>query len=143
MNERQAGATVIEFALVLIVFLVFLLAIVDFSRLLFTINAANEAARQGARYAVVCDNTQRQAQVLQRMQNLLPQIDSIEVAWEPAGCNAASCTGVTVSVTNLNFTWISPVGGGVQMSAFTLPRFSSYLPREIMAQDANSDAICQ
>ena len=55
--QRQAGATIIEFSLVLIVFLTFFLGILDLSRMLFSWGAANEATRAGARYAVVCDDT--------------------------------------------------------------------------------------
>ena len=56
-KSRQAGSTAVEFALVLLVFLTFLLGITDFSRMLYTWNAATEATRAGARYAVVCDDT--------------------------------------------------------------------------------------
>ena len=69
----ERGATIIEFALALLVFLMFLFGILDFSRMLFTWVAANEAARAGARYAAVCDDTAQQAKVLARMQALLPQ----------------------------------------------------------------------
>lgn len=140
--NKQSGATVVEFALVLIVFLTFLLGITDFSRMLFTWNAANEATRAGARYAVVCDDTSNKAQVLARMQALLPQIGDINLAWSPVGCTAATCTGVTVTITNLNYQWISPIAGGGKLAAIPMPVFSTYLPREIMRQDPNSAAIC-
>jgi Flp pilus assembly protein TadG len=53
LKSSQLGATAVEFALVLIIFLTFVLGITDFSRMLYTWNAANEATRAGARYAVV------------------------------------------------------------------------------------------
>ena len=56
LRLRQAGATRVEFALVLLIFLAFMLGVVDFSRLLFTWNAAAEVTRAGARYAVVCND---------------------------------------------------------------------------------------
>ncbi|MDN6885007.1 pilus assembly protein, partial [Variovorax sp. CAN2819] len=84
--RRNGGATTVEFALGLIVFLMFTLGIVDFARMLFTWNAAQEATRAGARYAVVCDDTTQQAQVLARMKTLLPQISTVSVAWLPSGC---------------------------------------------------------
>ena len=87
MKKKQSGATAVEFALVLIIFLTFLLVIVDFSRMLFTWSAANEATRAGARFAVVCDNTSNEAQVLTKMQALLPQINDINMAWIPTGCD--------------------------------------------------------
>ena len=143
-EQRQAGATLIEFSLVLIVFLTFFLGILDLSRMLFSWGAANEATRAGARYAVVCDDTTRSAAVLARMQALLPQIQSIQVSWSPANCTPATCTGVAVRVTSLNYQWISPIGGVLAMSPLPMPGFTTYLPRELMRQDPNnhSDALC-
>lgn len=142
MNKRQSGATAVEFALVLIIFLTFLLGITDFSRMLFTWNAANEATRAGARYAVVCDDTGNSAQVLSKMQALLPQIQSINLAWVPASCNATTCEGVTLTITNLDYQWISPIAGLAKLPAIRMPSFSTYLSREVMRQDPNSPEIC-
>lgn len=141
MNAKQSGATTIEFALVLIIFLMFLLGIVDFSRMLFTWSAANEATRAGARYAVVCDNTGQQAAVLAKMQALLPQISTISVAWTPTACDPTNCLGVTVSITGLNYRWISPIPGFASQ-LIPMPPFSTFLTREVMRQDPNSAAIC-
>ena len=142
MNTPHRGATTVEFALALLVFLTFLLGITDFSRMLFTWSAANEATRAGARFAVVCDNTTSQAQVLAKMKALLPQINTISVAWAPANCTPATCTGVTVSITGLNYQWISPIAGVAALAAIPMPAFSTFLPREIMRQDPHSGAIC-
>ncbi len=142
LKGRQAGATAVEFALVLIIFLTFLLGITDFSRMLFTWNAANEATRAGARYAVVCDDTDHSALVLAKMRAMLPQISTINLAWTPVGCTHADCEGVTVTITGLNYHWISPIAGAVSMAAIPMPTFKTFLPREIMRQDPNSAAIC-
>lgn len=142
MKVKQSGATTVEFSLSLFVFLMFLLAIVDFSRMLFTWSAANEATMMGARYAVVCDDTFNEAAVLTKMQGLVPQITDIDVAWVPAGCLSNNCEGVTVSIANLNYQWISPIAGIATFAAIPMPAFSTYLPREMMRQDPNSSAIC-
>ena len=142
MRTKQAGATTVEFALGLIIFFTFLLGIMDFSRMLFTWSAAHEATRAGARYAVVCDDTANQALVLAKMQEVLPQINTIDLAWIPGGCSAATCEGVTVTITGLNYQWISPIAGLSTMAAIPMPTFSTFLPREIMRQDPNSAAIC-
>ncbi|CAN7309815.1 TadE/TadG family type IV pilus assembly protein [Variovorax sp. LjRoot290] len=142
MKRKQTGATIVEFALGLIIFFMFLFGITDFARMLFTWSAANEATRAGARYAVVCDDTFQQAQVLAKMQTLLPQINAIDVAWNPSGCNAATCEGVTVTITSLNYQWISPIAGAARLAPIPMPTFSTFLPREVMHQDLNSDAIC-
>lgn len=141
-NKKQQGATIVEFAFALLLFLTFLLGITDFSRMLFTWNAANEATRAGARYAVVCDDTGNQAQVLAKMQALLPQITTIDLAWIPSGCTAETCEGVTVTITGLNYQWISPIAGLAALAPIPMPSFSTFLTREVMAQDPNSGAIC-
>ena len=141
-KSRQSGATAVEFALVLLIFLTFLLAITDFSRMLFTWNAATEATRAGARYAVVCDDTSNQAQVLAKMQALLPQINNINLDWTPAGCTSATCEGVTVTIVGLNYQWISPIAGLASLAAIPMPTFQTTLPREIMGQDPNNATIC-
>jgi Flp pilus assembly protein TadG len=142
MRNRQCGSTIIEFSLALVIFLMFFLGIVDFSRMLFTWNAANEATRAGARYAVVCDDTMQKDAVLARMRLMLPEISDINLAWSPAGCTASSCTGVNVTITSLNYQWISPLAGLAELAPQALPTFSTFLPREIMRQDPHSATIC-
>src|ERR1044072_3634877 len=48
-NER--GATLVEFAIVVTVFLTVMFGVVEFGRALFVHNALADAARRGARYA--------------------------------------------------------------------------------------------
>jgi Flp pilus assembly protein TadG len=141
MKRAQLGSTVVEFALVLLVFLMFLLAIVDFTRMLFAWNAATEATRAGARYAVVCDDTFQHDAVLSRMQQIAPQITSASITWSPAGCLFDSCQAVTVAVTGLDYSWISPLPGAVA-PLIPKPPFSTYLTREVMRHDPHSAAIC-
>jgi len=142
MKHRQHGATAVEFALVLLLFLMFILGIVDFARLLHTWNAANEVTRLGARYAVACTDVGGDALVLAKMQGLLPQVSTIDVDWAPAGCTAADCESVTVSITGLDFTWIAPIPGSVGARILSVPDFSTFLPREMMRQDPNSSVDC-
>lgn len=140
MNAR--GATMVEFALVLLVFLMVLLGVTDVARLLFTWNAANEATRAGARFAVVCADTGSSAQVLAKMRAMVPEIGAINLAWSPTACTTTNCEGVTVTISSLNFRWISPIVGAV-IPPRALPTFSTYLPREMMRQDPNNAVICQ
>ena len=139
MNTRQRGSTIVEFSFVLIIFLTFLLGVLDFSRLLYTWSVTNEATRAGARYAVVCATPADNSRILTAMQQRVPQIASINVVWEPAGCDATSCEGVNVSVTNLQFKWVSPLPGALAQKIINLPGFTTYLPREMMRYD---DKIC-
>lgn len=140
--RRQGGATVVEFALVLLVFLTFFLGILDLARLLFTWNASSQATHLGARYAAVCDDGSRKAQVLAKVQQVVPQIQDIRIQWSPAGCAPGSCTGVQVQVSSLQFQWISPLVGSTSLSPLDIAPLASYLPREAMRQDTHSDALC-
>lgn len=140
----QRGATLIEFALGLLIFLMFLLGIVDFSRMLYTWGAANEATRAGARYAVVCDDQAQKPEVLAYMQARLPQITDVDIVWAPSGCTTATCQGVTVSIPpeGLKFQWIAPIVGSSLLPAINVPPLSTYLPREAMRKDPNSETAC-
>jgi Flp pilus assembly protein TadG len=145
--KRHSGAAIVEFALVLIIFLTFLLGILDFARMLWTWNAANEATRWGARVSVVCNKSA--PAVLTNMKKFVPQLTAanVQIDWyDGAGnvsttCDHTNCTGVNVRIVNLNYQWISPIGFGNQ-TALPMPGFSTYLPREIMGQDPDSAAVC-
>lgn len=135
MNSRQRGATIVEFSFVLIFFLALLLGVLDFSRLLYTWSVTNEATRAGARYAVVCATPADSSRILAAMQQREPQIATIDVAWEPAGCDTTTCEGVNVAVTGLQFKWVSPLPGALAQKIVNAPGFSTYLPREMMRYD--------
>jgi Flp pilus assembly protein TadG len=142
-KSLQSGSTAVEFALVLLIFFTFLLAVTDFSRMLYTWNAAAEATRAGARYAAVCDDKAKKGNVLAKMQQMLPQLTdaNLSLAWEDdAGnsCTTATCTGVTVTIVNLKYRWISPIAGLAALAPMPMPTFKTFLTREIMGTDPNS-----
>ena len=132
---RQCGATLVEFSLVLVVFLTFLLGVLDFTRLLYMWSVTNEATRAGARYAVVCATPADDSRILAAMQQRVPQIAAVSVTWEPAGCDATSCEGVNVAVTGLQFKWVAPLPGALAQKVILMPGFATYLPREMMRYD--------
>lgn len=51
--EREAGQSLVEFALGLLVLALLIMGIVDFGRAVFARNAVASAAREGARFAIV------------------------------------------------------------------------------------------
>ncbi len=53
-RNRQRGATTVEFAIIGLLAMVVMLSLIEFSRLVFTLNALSEATRRGARMAAVC-----------------------------------------------------------------------------------------
>lgn len=52
-NKGERGATVVEVAMASIVFFVMIFGIIEFGRMFYTHNALTDAARRGARYAVL------------------------------------------------------------------------------------------
>ncbi len=52
-SKEQRGATVAEFAIIASVFFMMIFGIIEFGRLLYTHNALTDAARRGARYAAL------------------------------------------------------------------------------------------
>jgi Flp pilus assembly protein TadG len=52
-SRQRRGASAVEFAFVSIVFFMFMMGVFEFARYLFTQQLLNNAAREGARYAVV------------------------------------------------------------------------------------------
>lgn len=56
-KSRQSGATVVEFALIVMVFLAFLFAIIEFARIMFLFNTLQEVTRRAASAASVSDSS--------------------------------------------------------------------------------------
>ena len=53
VRSRSRGQALVEFALVAPVFILALMAVIEFGRAIYTIQILNNAAREGARYAIV------------------------------------------------------------------------------------------
>jgi hypothetical protein len=85
---RTEGQSLVEFALVLPVFLLLLFGLIDIGRYVFTVNALNQAAREGARlgsvasWANACSGT-REACITQatvgRMAGVPPEAIKVDV----------------------------------------------------------------
>ena len=131
---HSRGTTMVEFAIVAVVFFMLLLGIMDFGRMLFQWNAAAEATRWGARVAVVCDYDSNEIRTL--MRRILPELTDANIAityFDPEGvpssCDKSTCKGVEVRLANFNFMPISPF---MNFGLTTVPPFATYLVRESM-----------
>jgi Flp pilus assembly protein TadG len=150
-RRHQLGAGAVEFALVAIVFFTLLLGIADFGRWLFTLNAASEATRLGARVAVVCDVGD--GAVRDRMRTVMPALTNAQIrvdyfasdAGNPnnwvGGCAFNNCAGVQVrlvGVTIPGIAWFLPVG-------IPIPAFPTTLTRESLLStvDGSNNPLCQ
>jgi Flp pilus assembly protein TadG len=141
LQARERGATAVEFAIVVAIFLMMMLGMMEMGRVLYYWNAATEATRLGARVAAVCDVDD--SAVKTRMQDILGLLPtaSISVVYEPSGCDLNTCTSVTVSV--LAGTPVATYIPFVPL-ALTLPAFSTTLPRESMRStiDGIANPMC-
>jgi len=143
MRHRQGGAAIVEFALVAIIFLTLLIGVMEFGRWLFTLNAAGEATRLGARLAVVCSNSSADVtKIKDRMRFILGGVtnDQISIDYKPSnGCTTDwsaetnRCESVTVQLTGATFTPLIPFMG----VAVAVPPFATTLQREYMNSAGN------
>ncbi|SEF92903.1 TadE-like protein [Nitrosospira multiformis ATCC 25196] len=133
---RQRGAAAVEFALIASLLFILLFGIIEMGRVLFYWNTATEATRLGARLAVVC--AKDAAIIKTRMGNMLSILTpgTIEISYDPSGCDASSCRSVTVSITGLNVSTFIPF---VPLN-LSMPPFATTLPRESMGMDAGGEA---
>ena len=145
----QRGLVIVEFALVaLLIFFPLLLGIMEFGRWLFTLNAAAEATRLGARLAVVCSVSSKDADAIKNRMiffvgGLLPE--QITINYSPSnGCDpdwsaevSNRCESVTVQILGTaKFTPLIPYFG-VPVS---IPPFTTTLTREFM--NSASNPVC-
>ena len=132
----QKGTTTVEFAIVGLLTLVLLFTIVEFGRILFSLNVLDESARRAARVAAVCavgDGAITQAATFVSLPNLTDANilteyldDNGAALGDPAGANYSAIEYVRVRIVNYTF----PVAIPLIAAAFTAPEISSTLPRE-------------
>lgn len=136
MKNRQQGTTTVEFAIVGMVSLLLLFAIVEFGRILFSLNVLDESARRAARVAAVCAVGDVAITNAATFVNL-PNLTDTNVVTEYLDANGAllgdpSATDypliefVRVRIVNYSF----PVAIPLIATVFSAPQISSTLPRE-------------
>lgn len=133
-RRRQRGVAIVEFALIAMIFFTLLIGIMEFGRWLFTLNAANEATRLGARLAVVCSISDA-PDIKARMHQMASGIpvSNMVIDYVPGGCDVDSCKTVTVRLSGATFSPLIPLMGG----SYPIPAFSTSLPRELMNSAGN------
>lgn len=109
-RHAERGASMVETAVGLLVFLMLVFGIMDFGRAMYTYDAVSSAARLGTRYAIVrgsqcqfagCPATASSIQTFVRAQVALldPNRITVTTTWPgTANCNAPGCP-VAVTVT--------------------------------------------
>jgi Flp pilus assembly protein TadG len=135
-KQRQRGTTTVEFAIVGAVALALIFTVIEFGRILFTLNVLDEGVRRATRVAAVCavdDAAIADAAVFVS----LPRLTTTNVVTEylddngalvgnPAGAGYSSIRYVRVRIVNYAF----PVAIPFMATTFAAPELSSTLPRE-------------
>ena len=130
-NER--GSTLVEFAIGVLVFATAMFAVLEFGRVLWAHNALTDAARRGARYAVLhAANDSAQVKNVVVFGDaagtgnpMLPNLsaENVSVVYNGFGLNDGT---VTVSITNYQFQLVIPIIG----TTITMPSYSTTLTGE-------------
>jgi len=136
-KKSERGTTLVEFAIGATVFLTVMFAIVEFGRVLYVHNALSDAARRGARYAVV--HTEAEKNDVRRMavygstaggtQPLVDHLttDNILVQYSgPPNAFGVNKGTVTVQIQNYDFNFSIPFVGGTMR----MPKYATTLTGE-------------
>ena len=126
-RNGQRGATLVEFSIAATVFLMSMFAVIEFGRALWTHNALADAARRGARYAVV-----NQASKIDEVKNVVvygdpaggttPIVENLSTTNVQVSYPGVTLAGGTaqVTITNYQFNFVIPiVGTQIQMPNYT------------------------
>lgn len=128
---RQRGVTTVEFAIVGGLLLLIVFGIIEFGRLIFTLNVLQEGARRGARVAAVCQVGHAgvaNAAVFANLPGLTTanvQVQYLDVNGNPTGAYEA-IHYVRVRVSGYRFRIYLPLVD----ADFPVPAFTATLPRE-------------
>lgn len=133
---RQRGTTTVEFAIVGAVTLGLIFAVIEFGRILFSLNVLDEGVRRSARIAAVC--AIGDAKIAEAAAFVgLPGLSTSNVVTEyldedsavlgdPAGANRSAIRFVRVRIVNYSF----PVALPFIADTFTAPQISATFPSE-------------
>ena len=97
-RKGEQGTTMAEFALIAAVFFMIIFGIIEFGRLLYTHNALTDAARRGARYAVLHEETEFDTECVKNVVVYGSNVDSKTCApTGPSVINGLTTTNVKVT----------------------------------------------
>jgi Flp pilus assembly protein TadG len=114
-RDTERGATLVEFAIGATVFLAALFAVLEFGRALWLHNALTDAARRGARYAVVNSNADPGS------------VKNVVVYGNPAGTGTPLINNLSTANVNVNYSTFG-VGEGTVSVSITNYQFQFVVP---------------
>lgn len=132
-KSDERGATLVEFSIAAMVFLTVMFAVIEFGRALWVHNALADAARRGARYAVLhsADDAEKVKNVVVYGdedggdQALVPNLTTgnVTVDYNDFALNKGS---VSVSIDEYQFQFVIPIVG----TTITMPHYTTTLTGE-------------
>jgi hypothetical protein len=135
-SRRQQGTTTVEFAIVGFVTLVLIFVVIEFGRIMFSLNVLDESVRRSARVAAICpvgDAAIADAATFVGLPNLTTSNvvteyldDNGAVLGDPAGAGLSSIRFVRVRIVDYSF----PVALPPIAAIFTAPEISTTLASE-------------
>lgn len=132
-RQGERGSTLVEFAIGATVFLTVMFGVIEFGRALWVHNALSDAARRGARYAVV--HTQADSAAVKNIVvygnaagGTKPLVDNlttanVNVAYSAFGLSSGTAT---VTITNYQFQFVVPIVS----TSIQMPNYSTTLTAE-------------
>jgi Flp pilus assembly protein TadG len=132
-RDNERGSTLVEFAIGITIFVTAMFAVLEFGRVLWVHNALADAARRGARYAVL--HSAAQSGEVKNVvvygdpaggsQPMLDNLSSANVDVTYNGFDMNQGT-VTVKITNYQFQFVIPIVG----TTITMPSYQTTLTAE-------------
>ena len=114
-RDTERGATLVEFAIGATVFLAALFSVLEFGRVLWLHNALTDAARRGARYAVVNSNADSAS------------VKNVVVYGNPAGTGTPLINNLSTANVDVNYSTFG-VGEGTATVNITNYQFQFAVP---------------
>lgn len=149
-RRNQQGTTVVEFAVVGVVFFTVLFGLIDLSRLFFDMAALDESTRRGARVAAVCPINDPQIAQVALFDGLVPTLGTQNISVQYLDEDGAvigaptSATGygsikfVRVRIQNFQLQTFIP---GLA-TVLPVPAFETTIPRESLGRVGTADVAC-
>ena len=148
-HRNQRGTTVVEFAMVGLVFFTVLFALIDFSRLFWNLAALDEATRRGARVAAVCPANDPYVAQTALFGGLIPGLETQHIRVEYLNIDGTavdpttavgygSIRHVRVSIENFQLQMFIP---GLQ-KMISAPAFETTIPSESLGRVGTANVAC-
>lgn len=135
-KQDEKGSSLVEFAIGATVFILSLFAVLEFGRALWAHNALTDAARRGARYAVLHQSNSGEDTKIKNLvvygnedggtQPLLPGLSTTNVQISRSGDFSVNSGTATVSITGYQFQFVLPM----LPRSITMPSYSTTLTGE-------------